>query len=141
MDIFFFWNKQAPSNQNSHFFSLPLEPNSIGCGRKAWLLVTIFAIHSPLLLPSFFRREEKGGTKVMVKSHAFLLDLPFGARKLQLMKERKELACLYSNKRATFLFTISNLKNYYFLCLMCLIILLIIIIEVLFNFYGQAARW
>ena len=28
-------------------------------GRKAWLKITIFAIHSPFLLPSFFRREKK----------------------------------------------------------------------------------
>ena len=28
--------------------------------RKAWLKITIFAIHSPFLLPSFFRRERKG---------------------------------------------------------------------------------
>ena len=45
--------------------------------RKAWLLITIFAIYSPFLLPSFFRREEKREkiiTKVVVKRHAFLLD-------------------------------------------------------------------
>ena len=45
--------------------------------RKAWLFITIFAIHSSFLLPSFFRREEKREkiiTKVVVKSHAFLLD-------------------------------------------------------------------
>ena len=29
--------------------------------RKAWLKITIFAIHSPFLLPSFFMREEKRG--------------------------------------------------------------------------------
>ena len=39
--------------------------------------ITIFAIHSPFLLPSFFRREEKRGkmTKVVTLIHAFLLDL------------------------------------------------------------------
>ena len=38
----------------------------------------IFALHSPFLLPSFLKREEKRAgkkiTKVVVKSHAFLLD-------------------------------------------------------------------
>jgi hypothetical protein len=36
----------------------------------------MFAIHSPFLLPSFFRREEKREkmTDGVVKSHAFLLD-------------------------------------------------------------------
>ena len=29
--------------------------------RKAWLRITLFAIHSPFLLPSFFKREEKKG--------------------------------------------------------------------------------
>jgi len=29
--------------------------------RKVWLKITIFAIHSPFLLPPFFRREEKSG--------------------------------------------------------------------------------
>ena len=38
--------------------------------RKAWLLIMIFAIHYPLLLASFVRREEKIITKVVVKSHA-----------------------------------------------------------------------
>ena len=44
--------------------------------RKAWLLITIFAIHSTFLLPSFFGGKRKGEkiTKVVVKSHAFLLD-------------------------------------------------------------------
>jgi hypothetical protein len=41
-------------------------------------LITIFAIHSPFILLSLFRREErekgKRITKVVVKSHAFLLD-------------------------------------------------------------------
>ena len=45
--------------------------------RKAWLLIIIFAIHSPFLLPSFLwrKRKEEKTTKVVVKSHAFLLDL------------------------------------------------------------------
>ena len=44
--------------------------------RKSWLLITIFAIHSPFLLPCCFRREEKREkiTKVEVNSHAFLFD-------------------------------------------------------------------
>jgi len=43
----------------------------IWSNRKALLLNTIFAIHSPFLLES-----EKGKriTKVVIKSHAFLLD-------------------------------------------------------------------
>ena len=46
--------------------------------RKARLFITIFAIHSFFLLPSFFRGEKgKRITKVVVKSHAFLLDLHF----------------------------------------------------------------
>ena len=31
----------------------------LGSRRKAWLLNTIFAIHSPFLLPSFFRGKKK----------------------------------------------------------------------------------
>ena len=34
---------------------------NVTISRKAWLLITIFAIHSPFLLNSFFRREEKRG--------------------------------------------------------------------------------
>ena len=30
-----------------------------GSSRKAWLLITTFAIHSPFLLPSFLRKGEK----------------------------------------------------------------------------------
>ena len=45
--------------------------------RKAWILITIFAIHSPFLLPSFLGGWEKGKrmTKLVIKSHDFLLDL------------------------------------------------------------------
>ena len=37
--------------------------------RKAWLLITILAIYSP-----FWREKGKRITKIVVKSHAFLLD-------------------------------------------------------------------
>ena len=29
--------------------------------RKAWLLITIFAIHSPILLPAYFKKRRKLG--------------------------------------------------------------------------------
>jgi hypothetical protein len=35
--------------------------NILGWTRKAWLKITIFAIYSPFLLPSFFWGEEKRG--------------------------------------------------------------------------------
>jgi hypothetical protein len=39
-------------------------------------MITIFAIHSPFLLPSFlgWKRKGKRIPKVVVKIHAFLLD-------------------------------------------------------------------
>ena len=45
--------------------------------QKSIIKIKIFAIHSPLLLPFFCRREEKIKkkiTKVMILSHAFLID-------------------------------------------------------------------
>ena len=44
--------------------------------RKAWLKITIFAIHSPILLPTFLWGKRKGKriTKVVILSHACLLD-------------------------------------------------------------------
>ena len=47
-----------------------------GSGRKAWLKITIFAIPSPFLLPSFLggKRKVKIMTKALILSHTFLLD-------------------------------------------------------------------
>ena len=38
--------------------------HNLWSSRKAWLLITIFANHSPFLLPPFFRREEKRGKNI-----------------------------------------------------------------------------
>ena len=42
---------------------IPVPIKHYGSGRKAWLLIKIFTIHSPSLLSSFFRREEKRGSE------------------------------------------------------------------------------
>ena len=41
------------ANDNAHIFQWS--------SRKVWLLITFFAIHSPFVLPYFFRMEEKRG--------------------------------------------------------------------------------
>ena len=109
---------------------------------RHWFLTTTLIIHSPFLLPSFIKREDKRGirlTKVVVKNNAFLLDPvnntnlnpATGDQKFKYFNTLSKVIQIYSSKNYF------NFQKFLWLGYLTFLLLYQALLSLLFHYYGN----